>query len=106
MKKPKFKVYVDPTFPVDKILVGHKGDSFLDAGYVVTGQNMLWRPPPSPTVVERLAGVHDPEIQERVEKMDAAVESHKKMFGTFDMVPDPASEGAHPRHELAKDQEL
>lgn len=28
-----FKVYKDPLFPKDKILVGYKGQSFMDAGY-------------------------------------------------------------------------
>ena len=29
----KFKVFKDPLFPTDLILVGYKGDSFMDAGY-------------------------------------------------------------------------
>jgi hypothetical protein len=30
----RFTVYVDPYFPVDKVLVGYKGAGFLDAGFV------------------------------------------------------------------------
>lgn len=30
----KYKVYKNPYFPVNKFLVGYKGDNFLDAGYV------------------------------------------------------------------------
>lgn len=63
----KIKVYTDPTFPNDKILLGYKGNSQLDSGYIMAD----YEPLPVPTVIERLAGVVDPEIQDRVDKMDA-----------------------------------
>ena len=83
----KFVVYKDPEFDTNKLLMGYRGDSQLDSGMVFADYEDL----PVPTVIERLAGVADEEIQDRVDKMDEALRGR-----TFDMVPDPAVEGAVP----------
>jgi hypothetical protein len=66
----KFTIYTDPTYPNDKMLMGYQGDSQLDSGMVFADYEDL----PVPTVIERLAGVADEEIQDRVDVPDPAVE--------------------------------
>jgi hypothetical protein len=61
------KIYEDPTYPRDQILLGHQGKSQLDTGFIFADYEER-----VPTVIERLAGVVDDEIQERVDKMDEA----------------------------------
>ena len=89
----KWKVYNDPLMPPNKMLLGHKGGSYLDTGYIMSEGAIPWTMP-EPTVIERLAGVVDPVIQERVEKMD---EDRTKRFIHFDLVTDAAVEGAVPK---------
>lgn len=41
----QFKVFVDPHYPNDEFLVGHKGDQFLTTGYVLAEYQKLYTTP-------------------------------------------------------------
>lgn len=40
-----FKIFVDPHYPVNEFLVGHKGDQFLTTGYVLAEYQKLYTTP-------------------------------------------------------------
>jgi hypothetical protein len=63
----KWTVHKDPKFPNDKMLMGYPGNSKLDSGFSFSFQ---LSPPDEPSAVDRLAAEVDPEIAERVEKID------------------------------------
>lgn len=44
----RFDVYKDPAYPTDEFLMGYKGDSFLDTGYIWAPYQLLYT---TPTVV-------------------------------------------------------
>jgi len=83
-----FKVYVDPTFKKNDILMGFKGNSHLDTGYIMSefASELL---PPEPSVVDRLAGVVDEGIQERIDEVDKRRQRYLHYdIDPFDVVPE------------------
>lgn len=52
----KLKVYSDPLFPQDKILIGYKGPSHLDTGYV-HAPYVPYTGPSEPSIVDRIAAI-------------------------------------------------
>lgn len=69
----KYKVYTDPLFPQDnKILIGHKGPSHLDTGYV-HAPYVPYLGPSEPSIVDRIAAIDaDPEsdLVKRIKEYD------------------------------------
>jgi hypothetical protein len=63
--KPPLTVHEDPTYPNDKMLMGYKGGSFLDAGFIFDSYV-----DPEPSAIDRLAALADDEIREWVEAWD------------------------------------
>ena len=92
----KMRVYEDPTYPNDKMLMGYKGKNSLDSGYVLSP----YVPTPTvmePSAVERLGGLADPELQADIDKRDEKLKDRVGPFTTFDMMPSPSVAGAYPK---------
>lgn len=109
----KWKVYKDPaTYPPDKLLIGHKGESFLDAGYVyspyiplqTTGSGFHFPEPApcaEPSVIDRIGSLDDPNgpLAKRIADWDAWVDRHNEAFREWlkehpEADPNPPTPGA------------
>jgi len=112
--KGKYRVYNDPLFPQgqQKLLVGHKGQSFLDAGYVhspyiplqTTGTGFWFPEPapcPEPSIVDRIATLDDPdgELAKRVAAWDAWVARHDEAYREW-LKEHPEAADANPVRKL------